>query len=408
MHRQDIITLDDGLRERFLVAVHSNERVQGLTHSFYRYPARFSPKFASAAIECFSKQGDIVLDPYMGGGTTVVEALISGRRVIGNDLNSLSVFLTKNKITYLTATERNAIRTWARRAVSHASYYKKLNGAARIISEANHKNLNIPRSRFLKKAIAHVLHSIEMLEKPKLQSFARCILLDVAQWALDGRKLHTTLTEFRERLLDRTGEMLDQSQAFAEAANLNRPLGRDQCAIVEGDTGELMQESIFSNNEEKVDLVVTSPPYPGVHVLYHRWQVDGRKETAAPYWIAACKDGKGASFYNLGDRREDGLGTYFTNAEKSFSEIRRVMKNDALLVQLVAFSNPGRLLPRYLKMLERAGFRECFFWPPTESGARRRIWRQVPNRKWHANISGRTASSREVVLIHRIESRYPR
>ena len=30
------------------------------------------------------------------------------------------------------------------------------------------------------------------------------------------------------------------------------------------------------------DLVVTSPPYPGIHMLYHRWQVDGRKETDAP------------------------------------------------------------------------------------------------------------------------------
>ena len=33
-------------------------------------------------------------------------------------------------------------------------------------------------------------------------------------------------------------------------------------------------------------LVVTSPPYPGVHVLYHRWQVDGRKEAPLPFMIA--------------------------------------------------------------------------------------------------------------------------
>jgi tRNA G10 N-methylase Trm11 len=32
----------------------------------------------------------LVLDPYMGGGTTLVEALIAGRNVVGNDLNSLA------------------------------------------------------------------------------------------------------------------------------------------------------------------------------------------------------------------------------------------------------------------------------------------------------------------------------
>jgi hypothetical protein len=29
-------------------------------------------------------------------------------------------------------------------------------------------------------------------------------------------------------------------------------------------------------------LVLTSPRYAGVHVLYHRWQVDGRKEAPLP------------------------------------------------------------------------------------------------------------------------------
>ncbi|UCE74376.1 MAG: site-specific DNA-methyltransferase [Methanomassiliicoccales archaeon] len=61
------------------------------------YPARFSPAFASTAIELFSNPGDIVLDPYMGGGTTIVEAMVAGRRAIGADLNSLFKFLIKVK-----------------------------------------------------------------------------------------------------------------------------------------------------------------------------------------------------------------------------------------------------------------------------------------------------------------------
>lgn len=64
-------------------AATDKSRVVGLTHQFYRYPARFSPQFAAKAIELFSKPGDLVLDPYMGGGTTIVEALVRGRRTFG-------------------------------------------------------------------------------------------------------------------------------------------------------------------------------------------------------------------------------------------------------------------------------------------------------------------------------------
>src|SRR5207244_2812370 len=37
--------------------------VSGLTHNFYRYPARFSPRFVRAAIQAFTKPGDLVIDP---------------------------------------------------------------------------------------------------------------------------------------------------------------------------------------------------------------------------------------------------------------------------------------------------------------------------------------------------------
>src|SRR2546423_12836577 len=84
--------------------------VTGWTHNFYRYPARFSPRFAAAAIDCFSRPGDLVADPYMGGGTSVVEGVAAGRHVVGNDLNSLATFITKVKITSLAASEVTAIK----------------------------------------------------------------------------------------------------------------------------------------------------------------------------------------------------------------------------------------------------------------------------------------------------------
>src|SRR5207253_8788680 len=57
--------------------------VSGLTHNFYRYPARFSPKFVRSIIEQFSKSGDVIADPFVGGGTSLVEALALGRESVG-------------------------------------------------------------------------------------------------------------------------------------------------------------------------------------------------------------------------------------------------------------------------------------------------------------------------------------
>ncbi|SPE38145.1 DNA modification methylase (fragment) [Candidatus Sulfopaludibacter sp. SbA6] len=95
-------------------------------------------------------------------------------------------------------------------------------------------------------------------------------------------------------------------------------------------------------------LVVTSPPYAGVHVLYHRWQVEGRRETPAPYWLAALSDGHGASHYTFGSRTKFGLDSYFKNIEMAFASVRQVVGPDTLVAQLVAFSDAASQLPSLL------------------------------------------------------------
>src|SRR5229473_3594350 len=55
-------------------AIHDRQPVSGLTHNFYKYPARFSPSFVRQVILSFTEPGDLVLDPFMGAGTSLVEA----------------------------------------------------------------------------------------------------------------------------------------------------------------------------------------------------------------------------------------------------------------------------------------------------------------------------------------------
>ena len=69
--------------DSFISAVYSQKSVSGFTHSFYKYPGRFSPDFARASIEVFSRPGDVVVDPFVGGGTSLVESRVAGRIRIG-------------------------------------------------------------------------------------------------------------------------------------------------------------------------------------------------------------------------------------------------------------------------------------------------------------------------------------
>ena len=87
-----------------------------------------------------------------------------------------------------------------------------------------------------------------------------------------------------------------------------------------------------------IKLVLTPPPYPGVHVPYHRWQVQGRRETPARFWISSTLDGKGESYYTFGCRQTEQLDSYFDQALAAFRSIDKMANNETLIVQMVAFS----------------------------------------------------------------------
>ena len=46
--------ISDSIVDDLIEAAHSNDPVSGHTHSFYKYPARFSPEFARNIIKIFT------------------------------------------------------------------------------------------------------------------------------------------------------------------------------------------------------------------------------------------------------------------------------------------------------------------------------------------------------------------
>ncbi len=70
-----------------------------ITHGYHRYPAKFIPQIVSRLAEKYTKEGDIIVDPFGGCGTTLVESKIMGRSSVGVDINPVAVLITKAKIT---------------------------------------------------------------------------------------------------------------------------------------------------------------------------------------------------------------------------------------------------------------------------------------------------------------------
>ncbi len=70
-----------------------------ITHGYYTYPAKFIPQLAAKIITTHSKKNDIVIDPFMGSGTTIIEAIVNNRIGIGTDINEIAVLLAKVKST---------------------------------------------------------------------------------------------------------------------------------------------------------------------------------------------------------------------------------------------------------------------------------------------------------------------
>jgi len=371
--------------------------VRGLTHGFYKYPARFSPAFVRSAIEAFTEPGDLVLDPHVGGGTSLVEALVSGRNAVGVDISALATFVAGVKTTIFSDAELDRLQLWSKNVANSISVKKSSTQFVEYAELGYYRHLN-HRSRWrLRKAIEQGLCSAVRLGSHRLEAFGRCVTLRSAQWALDGRVKLPSFNEFREFLEITAGQMLEGAHALRCAVRDNPH--RPTVQIINRSAAGLENDQRLRNRKPP-KLVVTSPPYPGVHVLYHRFQVDGRKESPLPFMIANRLDGSGSSYYTMGDRKYPGLATYFANIKATMSSIAALADENTVIMQMVAFSEPGWQLDRYLETMEESGLTEVFL--SSLRGERDgRLWRSVPSRRWYSDQRGKTPASQEVVLIHR-------
>lgn len=323
-----------------------------------------------------------------------------GRNALGIDISSLSSFLCEAKTQILSDQDASVFSHWMESIDDTINMHAPSDRHDDYADAGYYRNLDGPKFWRLRKAIEQALSSVERLRRKQADILARCVVLRTAQWALDSRKTRPTVKAFKVQMHKQAGLMLQAALEFRDQIDGLNMSVRPQAIILNRTTiGAEREKAVFDICPPK--LIVTSPPYPGIHVLYHRWQVDGRKEAPAPFWIAGKLDGAGSSYYTLGDRKNPGLKSYFDNLKSTFNSVAAMAGDETTIVQMVAFSKPDWQLPKYLEVMEESGLEEHRPWDVALDDEDGRLWRDVPSRRWHAHQKNHAPGAREVVLVHR-------
>jgi hypothetical protein len=375
-------------------------------HEYYRYPARFSPDLAAAAIRAFSEPGDLVADYFLGGGTTVVEARFAGRLGVGSDINSLSTFVSKVKTRLYSGSDLAAVGAWAEAATGDPSGH--LDWPADEQSLSYFRNFGDPALAEQRRVMLAALAAIGDVHSAYAKDFARCVLLRTAQWGLDMRSQVPSADELRAALGDNAQAMVHAARVattkYRAADEQTYTDGLPRSLVLhQGVPGMAGRSAIARHPSPR--LVLTSPPYPGVYVNYHRWKLRGRLETPLPYFIAGQNDGHGLAHYTMSARSERTQRMYFARLEEAYTDIAKMCGHDTWVVQVVGFNEVDDQLSRYLSTMHRAGFNEITF-DQLATDQDGRLWRDVPGRRWWAQAGDRSEvvqhTAREVVLIHKL------
>jgi hypothetical protein len=376
----------------FAAAANSHGYASALTHPLYRYPALMSPHLARAVIETMTEPGDLVLDPFSGGGTTAIEALALGRAVICSDLNSLACFVTRAKAWPASLISLRCYERWADSVVG-SMFAERFAPLPLVMADGT---LHAPRTHA---ALTRLRDWALSLTDAGARRLALLTMLRVGQLCFDCRR-HPPSPAFLVKRLRMVAQMLiERMGSYSLTCRRHEwPGGLRRCfQVFNEDARTLAGKLTAAAPRKQVSLILTSPPYPGVHMLYHRWQVYGRKETALPYRLLHLQDGRFESHYTFGSRKEP-EARYFPLLHEVIVSLKQLLAPSTIVAQVVGFSDPDRYLPLFRRVMNTAGFEEMT--PPTETV----VARIVPHRRWYADLSPTQHAAQEFLLVHRLRA----
>lgn len=240
------------------------------TNTIHPYPAKFIPQIPRCFIEQLSKPEDTVYEPFLGSGTTAVEANILGRNAIGNDVNELAVLISKVKTTPIPTKRLNTLDSLLNRTYNRIDllYSGKENG----IEKPDIVNLDMWFKDFVINELVIIKEEIQKLADNDLKDFCLValsgIIINVSAQDSDTRYVRVPKKINYFDTFERFAKQLNKLRKIMSASYKEIAAGHSEFKVADTRT-----ENIFPENS--ADIAVTSPPYPNAYDyhLYHKYRL---------------------------------------------------------------------------------------------------------------------------------------
>ncbi|WP_083975137.1 DNA methyltransferase [Herbidospora daliensis] len=268
------------------------------THQLFRYPAKFHPPVVGALLERFTSIGDVVLDPFVGSGTALVECAVSGRRSVGVDIDPLAIQVALAKTREYDLDDV---------AAAIADLHKGLNGIERPAAEYERRmfadisteefdnlisgeNLWIPEiprlDHWFRRYVTIDLARIKRLISEIDAMPSTRILIDIAFASIirnssNADPVPVSGLEYTSHMKarDEKGRLVNPFALLRTALKRMLPAVQQyRSAVAESPLQPTLVHGnatrIDSLGLDKVDAVITSPPYHNAVDYYRRHQLE--------------------------------------------------------------------------------------------------------------------------------------
>ena len=268
-----------------------------LTHYLFRYPAKFHPPVIHALLERYSAEGDLVLDPFCGSGTLLVEASASGRNSVGLDVDPLAVAVANAKVqrlnpSALKASADNILSAMSEHRRTGADYerlqFEDLSDATyeRELATVAPWIPGIPNllhwfRRYVVIDLAHLRHELNTANIPEShRRFLSVVFASVIRNASNADPVPVSGLEVTKwmKARDEAGRIVDPYTLFSGAV---RSALRDTEAFRAAVQIDAKAEArhgdataLDTRRRIPANAVITSPPYHGAVDYYRRHQLE--------------------------------------------------------------------------------------------------------------------------------------
>ena len=320
-----------------------------LTHGIHKYPAKFFPELPRWLIKRYSKEGNLIIDPFSGSATTNIEALLAKRHSVGIDVSPFSRFIAKVKVTPLDESELETCKKRLLRLL--VNYYPEKVPVDDIPSFPYRDNWF---NREIILELAYIKKCIENLDTNEdVKDFLKVCFSSIIR-SVSNADDNCTRTVIRKKL-NKVVIPSDALRKFTEAVLINIPkmidFSRSCPSNISITFPENMDARDIKYEEGTFDLALTSPPYvnavdyPRTHQLEIYWlgfaqgsltplkkkQVGTESVSAKDYkelHLIGVKEADEVimKIYNKDPRRAYIAYKYLKDMQKNLEEVYRVLK----------------------------------------------------------------------------------